>query len=263
MPNLWMGVHWDGSHSGRKWFAEVAVQLYKEHVMRWYNRKNSGFTLVELLVVIGIISVLIAMLLPALNKARRQAKAVACASNLRQLGLAFQMYLQDNHNSYPPRMWRNSPSPAQWYNPNTWVGSGIYWFDLIEDKLGKTYATSTGIEFRCPEHETFVWGKSTNQLSYGYNYYGDGTVAGWSGLNTVRASDVKDPPHTILLGDSIHYGIMTGGILPTASNYDTLSVGNRHDGKANILWCDGHVDLHPKDEVDQTHAWWTRDADGW
>jgi prepilin-type N-terminal cleavage/methylation domain-containing protein len=60
-------------------------------------RHKKGFTLVELLVVIGIISVLIAMLLPALNKARQAATKISCASRMRQLGMMFQMYVVDNH----------------------------------------------------------------------------------------------------------------------------------------------------------------------
>ncbi len=64
------------------------------------DRKH-GFTLVELLVVIGIISILIAMLLPALNRARESARTVSCLSNLRQVTQGLMMYAQDNHGSLP------------------------------------------------------------------------------------------------------------------------------------------------------------------
>lgn len=68
------------------------------------KRKNSGFTLIELLVVIAIIGILAALLLPALSKAKAYSQRIACVSNMKQFGIALQLYADDNRDYLPPNM---------------------------------------------------------------------------------------------------------------------------------------------------------------
>jgi prepilin-type N-terminal cleavage/methylation domain-containing protein/prepilin-type processing-associated H-X9-DG protein len=88
-------------------------------------RKTRGFTLVELLVVIGIIALLISILLPALGKARETAYRVKCASNLKQIGLAFTMYLGDNKGVFPASGIKDTNVSFSWISWENYTTAGL------------------------------------------------------------------------------------------------------------------------------------------
>lgn len=102
-----------------------------------------GFTLVELLVVIGIISMLIGILLPALQRAREQANLVVCQSNLRQIGQAIGIYVVDNKGTLPYGYW---PGDTPWIYPSNITGNNgnqaADWTTLIQNDLNGSISSA-------------------------------------------------------------------------------------------------------------------------
>jgi prepilin-type N-terminal cleavage/methylation domain-containing protein/prepilin-type processing-associated H-X9-DG protein len=135
------------------------------------RRRQSAFTLVELLVVIGIIALLISILLPALSSARRAAGAVKCATQLREIGNTFKIYALDNKNYYPPAQLNSfSTDPNYKYQIDgldypVAVGAsyyGAYWFNFLNRYVSKNTIGINGgnLQSNADARKTVVWGCS-------------------------------------------------------------------------------------------------------
>jgi prepilin-type N-terminal cleavage/methylation domain-containing protein/prepilin-type processing-associated H-X9-DG protein len=180
-------------------------------------KKRKGFTLIELLVVIAIIAILAAMLLPALARAREQARRAVCKSNLKQIGLGLLIYANDFNEAFPFGL------PDQGRDSEYVMGDfTVLWTS--------DYIKSVGI-FRCPsttdnpdmlsDNMTFSFGT----CSYGYD----------------DSKSAVSFPHVGCAGDApdLHWWVDSGG------TYDEMISRNSGNHKAdgqNVVFCDGHVE---------------------
>ncbi len=146
---------------------------------------NRGFTLVELLVVIGIIALLIAILMPALTVARAQAKSVASLSNLRQIGIGLVQYRVENKGYYPLAAWNKAPGRARtrWadaiypYMKSTEIYMSPQLDEAERTRMNKPFFhTTTGL---AADGSEIIAGTTVNWGGYGYNwqYLGNGRTA--------------------------------------------------------------------------------------
>ena len=200
--------------------------------------KNSRpiFTLVELLVVISIISLLTALLLPALGLAKGAARSIRCLSNERQQGMAAGMYAND-FNSWAP-VWLDSSS--NWWNgimadngylpARPWTMSSITFCEDLFNYGWRYYpGTDGGL---C----TFFWVKFTGTYGYNKHLLRSGTFS--SKDTSFRWTDLKRPSDLIFLGEvfSLNVHCDSNGI----DNYGGYTpLRYPHFNKVNILFCDG------------------------
>ncbi|MFA6569421.1 MAG: prepilin-type N-terminal cleavage/methylation domain-containing protein, partial [Victivallales bacterium] len=213
-----------------------------------------GFTLIELLVVITIISILAAMLLPALKNAKDMANSISCVGNLKQIGLGLYNYTGDYSERLIPGATVDQTVPTL----------PIYWFHLLNPYMGANpvdiYSTNRPAWQNCPSKTMIPF---YNRLGYGWNYAAEMNIstAGGFGIDpslpndygwNSRLSEVTRPEHTIIIGDSRDAETAVNGyenflVYSSAFYVSPLYRARRHPGKVgNYLMVDGHVeDLPP------------------
>jgi len=217
---------------------------------------RKGFTLIELLVVIAIIAILAAILFPVFAKAREKARQSTCASNLKQLGLAYTSYEQDYDERLPGNQFNlNASDTTSKYVMK--CGTRIqFWPQYLEP-----YIKSAGV-YECPSGLTAACGSlPSTPRSYAVNVTLVGCCGGdGSGTDNrgQKIADITMPAETVLMADSgVHFlfganGGSSFGWYTGTPPVDAPSgsptwgdswqwIANRHNNGANVLWVDGHV----------------------
>ena len=241
---------------------------------RGCERACHGFTLVELLVVLAIIALLAAMLLPALSRGKASAQTIACANNLRQLGIAFQLYFHDNADIFPT----SSPHSTLGAQPEDWV----WWqveaatpgnFTMRDPRQGSVIQHLGQYQprlLRCPadraaDERESLWlsnpGVEQYFYSYSLNAHSDAGMASFISRDRTliilnKLSAIRNPSGKIMLAEEKsarddgpgNAVIDDGRWLPPG-----YPLTSRHSKRANVTLADGHVERVLFDYADMKH----------
>lgn len=227
--------------------------------------RRRGFTLVELLVAVGIIALLLTMLLPAMQGARKQARLILCLSNLRQFAIAAQTYALNYNDHYPF-------AQVKVLTPTERI-TACWDFTTIKNRASGEVRLEAGLLWQgeaipeeiqqCPSFDGASNTANDPYTGYNYNY---SYIGGTASIKTVgavtsrtvtgsaRSGDVRRPYQTALFGDgqwadgankfmrSPFPGTFDDGVGGRSAG----TQGYRHQGKTNVVYCDGHASRQGK-----------------
>ncbi|MCE5340018.1 MAG: prepilin-type N-terminal cleavage/methylation domain-containing protein [Planctomycetaceae bacterium] len=206
---------------------------------------QNGFTLVELLVVISIIALLLAVLLPALSKARQQAQSLVCISKEKQIMIACFAYIQNNNYYFPPAVlavnFTTSSSTfsywdfiavKDWTKNLVTIKPGILWQKQLIDQI-----------YQCPSYKGGDNSIGAEYTGYNYNTTYIGHGFGEPVEMPVKITDVRRPGECAVFGDG---GYANGANkfmrAPFGGDPTLIAAGTqayRHRIKTNVVFCDG------------------------
>jgi len=214
--------------------------------------QRSGFTLIELIVSIAIVGVLASLAVNLTRGARSAAHKASCASNLRQLGIAVSLYLNDHHQNFPPYVERTEQGPI-WYFGKESGGGGPEGERDLDREAGPLYPYIQqvgGIEV-CP---AFNYGNAIYKpkfkgasWAYGYNWRLGGL---WTGRNPMNIAQLSNRSRVIVFGDCAQANTFQAPASPNNPMLEEFyiidetfkTIHFRHGHRANFLFADGHVE---------------------
>lgn len=217
------------------------------------RRGATGFTLVELLVTIGVIAVLATVTIAGLRSYRGLATRAGCSSNLRQLGSAVHLYTADNGGYFPPYVKNNKDGSREWYfgkEPyQRGAAEGERQLDREAGPLYPYIQTVGSVEV-CKgfNYEAALWKAKFKGASYGYGY--NWALGGRMTGKCMNVANLRNAISVILMGDCGQVNTFQAPASPKKPMIEEFYIINesfktvhfRHAGKANILFVDGHVE---------------------
>ncbi len=243
----------------------------RSHSIRTSTHGSRAFTLIEIVVVIGIVAMLISMLLPSLSAAREQAKAVVCTSNIRQIMLANEYYKDDYRGVYCPGASDFRGNLHRWHGArNDRDEPFVSTQGPLVPYLGAGAAIRQCPTFPADEIARESGGFERGNGGYGYNNAFLGMQVNEVSANKYEVTNdkagamadrIRRPAKTVMFTDAafaasrlIEYSFATPRFHPQYPRSRPVpSIHFRHHQRANVGWCDGHVDAQP-----MTYTEWNR-----